>query len=164
MANIFSAGCHWRFREERINEFLKTDPSIALICAAVSFESMFKRFILKLGKSNTNQLRDKLEKTWSFNNSNKNLRKIWHEEIGSNYPNLSIKDVLLDFFSVIEPSKNPKKPNACDVRGQLIHGNGIVSAKMAEKTTREYLFAARYLALYAESKGKDLDKRLITRK
>jgi hypothetical protein len=164
MANIFSVGCSWGDRERRIKEFLETDPSIALILASATFELMFKRFILKLGKSNTDELKDKLEKTWSFNNENKNLRKIWHEEIGQNYPNLSIKDVLKDFSNVIEPSKKKGKLNPCDVRGYLVHGNGSVSADAAKKATNDYLFAARFLYLYAETKGKNLDKRLVSRK
>jgi len=159
--NLFSVGYGHFNRENYIYDIAKSDPSIALILAAVTFEWTFKRFIMKLGKSKTDDLRKILEKTYSL----KSLKEVWHKEIGSQYKKASIKDVLLDFFNVIEPSKNPKKPNACDVRGEVIHGNGSISSDRANKATREYLFAARFLYLYAETiHRRNLDKRLISRK
>ena len=53
MKNIFAVGNKWHEREEHIYEIAKDDPSVALILAAVTFEMMLKRFILKLSKNKT---------------------------------------------------------------------------------------------------------------
>ena len=57
MKSIFSVGYGSKKREEKILQYLEEDYIVAIILAAVHFEWMLKRTILKLSKSPTKKLR-----------------------------------------------------------------------------------------------------------
>ena len=61
MKSIFSVGYGSKKREEKILQYLEEDCIVAIILAAVHFEWMLKRTILKLSKSPTKKLRKTLE-------------------------------------------------------------------------------------------------------
>jgi hypothetical protein len=160
---LFSVAYGFESREKFILNMEDEDPTIAVILAAAHFEWTLKRTILMFGKTNTDELREKLANTWSFTNKKSNLRKIWHEEIGVNYKNASMKQVMDGFDRIMERSGDLKKPNASDIRGQIIHGNGTVSIKWATRATDEFIWAARHLYAFSIRNGRRLDKRMVTR-
>ena len=157
MKSIFSVGYGSKKREEKILQYLEEDYIVAIILAAVHFEWMLKRTILKLSKSPTKKLRKTLENVFLITSSNnqKILQKVWISEVANEYKNASFGTVLPNFTSIKDKSKF--------VRGFLVHGNGLTKKSNTKSAINEYLRATQKLREFALKNGHDLDKRLNAR-
>lgn len=137
--------------ENRIREIAKEDHIHAVILAAVHFEWMMKRTILKLGHSPTADLRKQLESAHEI----VRYKEIWKQEIGVKYKNSALGTVLGNLPKI--------KNQARKVRGRIIHGNGTVSKNEAEEVIYHFLRASNKLRDFAAGKNIDIDSRLRSR-
>ena len=144
-------------RVQRICEISKSEPTLALILAAVHFEWTVKRCILKMGSSPTVGLRAKLESTFQLKGKNKDdLKTVWNDEIGGQYQRSKLGQVV--------GSLNDISNKALQVRGKLIHGNGTTSKSKTLEAISIFLKSSDKIYDFAQDHGADLDKRLKTRR
>ena len=145
-------------REKKIYEIADTDPTTAVILAAVHFEWMIKRSILKLGCSPTAELRKELEDIYKLAIKGKNqndYRSFWKREIACRFKNAQLGSVLGILHKLQESTMK--------VRGRVIHGNGTVSKEVADDAIKEFMSAANKLTTFALKHGEDLDEKLKRR-
>ena len=158
--SLFSVGYGIQRREKKIREIEQEDHTHAVILAAVHFEWVIKRTILKLGHSPTKTLRKQLEDVYRVIpndiNPNRNYKKIWKDEIKDKYKNSALGTVL----GRLEQIQN----EAFKTRGKIIHGNGTVDKKKAKKAIDLFLEASQKLCDFAQKQDIDLDSRLKTRR
>ena len=155
---MFSVGYGITNREKRIIEIGNTDPTTAVILAAVHFEWMIKRSVLKLGCSPTAELRKELEGIYKLaikGNNQKDYRSIWKREVACRFKNAQLGSVLGHLHTLQESTMK--------VRGRVIHGNGTVSKDVADDAIKEFINAANKLTAFALKYGEDLDEKLKTR-
>ena len=145
-------------REKRIREIANTDPTTAVILAAVHFEWMIKRSILKLGCSPTASLREELEEIYKLaikGKNQKDYRSIWKREIAHRFKNAQLGTVLGNLQTL--------QNSTMKVRGKVIHGNGTVSKEVADDAIKDFMRATNKLVAFALRHDEDLDKKLKAR-
>ena len=154
---MFHIGFGSANRETEIRKIAQTDRTTAIILAAVHFEWMLKRAILKLGASPTTDLRKELENVFKMEkkNGHDGYKEVWHREVGSRVTHASLKAVLG------KPSRI--QSHALNVRGKVIHGNGTVKNTDADEAIELFLGAGQKLRDFASKHGTDLDTRLKAR-
>ena len=157
---MFDVGYGSERRENRIREIAATDKTTAVILAAVHFEWMLKRTILKLGISPTKALRAQFQHVYSpLDTPGKdNYKKIWDREIRKRFKKAALGKVLGGWNKV--KSHAWKK-----VRNRVIHGNGTVSNKDADEAIELFLDAGGKLRDFVKNcdKKESLDTRLRAR-
>ncbi len=149
---LFTAGYGIENCENKIGEIATKDHIHAVILAAVHFEWVIKRAILKLGHSPTVGLREQLESVWEIDK----YKDIWKQEVVVQYKNSALGTVLGNLPRI--------KNQALKVRGKIVHGNGTVSKKEADEAICHFLRASKKLREFATSKNIDLDSRLKVRR
>jgi hypothetical protein len=144
-------------RETEIQKIANTDHTTALILAAVHFEWMLKRAIMKLGTSPTKNLRAQLEEVFrmSRHNNQDGYKEIWDREVGKRFKSASLGTVIGKLTQI--------QNHALNVRGKVIHGNGTVSKSDADEAIDLFLGAGRKLQRFAQKNREDLDTRLKAR-
>ncbi|MFN3347371.1 hypothetical protein [Pseudorhodoplanes sp.] len=154
---MFHVGFGSAKREAEIRKFAAADRTTALILAAVHFEWMLKRAILKLGASPTKSLRNQLEDVFRMqkHNGRDGYKEVWDREVGKRFKNGALGTVL--------GKLNQIQSHALDVRGKIIHGNGTVSKSDSDQAIELFLGAGVKLREFAAKHGIDLDARLKTR-
>jgi len=155
---VFSVGFGSQKREDEIRQILKDqDPTTAVILAAVHFEWMLKRAILKLGSSPTKVLRKKLEDVYRIEdkNSQQGYKAIWRHEVQSRFTNAALGTVLGRLTAI--------QNVALDLRGRIVHGNGTASQRKAQEAVELFLDAGEKLRAFATKHGVNLDSRLTPR-
>jgi hypothetical protein len=154
---MFHVGFGSEKREAEIRNIAAKDPTTAVILAAVHFEWMLKRAILKMGDSPTSNLRKELEGVFRMEkrNSHDGYTEVWEREVGKRFKNAALGTVL--------GKLNRIQSHALDVRGKVIHGNGTVSKKVAGEAIELFLSAGNKLRKCARKHDIDLDTRLKTR-
>lgn len=160
MASLFGVRYGSSNREAKIREYLEIDPTLSVILAAVHFEWTLKRTILKLSHSYTDKLKKDLQEAWSKDD----LEKIWHKEIGSRINKSRLSHIINTSRTLESNKKDKNNPTAKDIRGEIVHGNGITSKRKATQAVNDYLEASNKLFQFALKNGKNLDRRLATRK
>lgn len=155
---MFHVGFGSANREAKIREIAATDRTTALILAAVHFEWMLKRAILKLGQSPTKDLREQLEGVFRMRKTNgrDGYKEVWEREVASRFKNSALGTVL--------GRLNQIQSKALDVRGKVIHGNGTVSNASADEAIELFLSAGDKLRNFASKHDVDLDARLKSRR
>ena len=154
---MFHVGFGTHKREKEIRKIAAKDEITAVILAAVHFEWMLKRAILKLGTSPTKSLRKQLEDVYRINKykTQDGYKEIWGREIGTRFNNASLGKVIGKLTQI--------QNHALDVRGKIIHGNGTVSKAHADQAIDLFLDAGVKLQQFARKNGEDLDTRLNAR-
>ncbi len=154
---MFSIGYGCIKRKEKIQSIAESDYTTAVILAAVHFEWMIKRTILKMGCSPTKQLRKDLEEIYTIRNTShsKDYKTIWGKEVAPRFKNSSLGQVLGNLHVLQNKTFN--------VRGRIIHGNGTVSKKEGKPAIDELLKASEKLRQFTLKHGEDIDSRLRPR-
>ena len=154
---MFSVGFGSEKREAKIREMGREDLTTAVILAAVHFEWMLKRAILKLGRSPTKKLREQLERVYSISDRDNRdgYKSIWAREIQPRYKRAALGTVLGKLTAIND--------NAMAVRGRVIHGNGTVSKTDAHKAIELFLTSGKKLRDFTLKNGDNLDSRLKAR-
>ena len=154
---MFHVGFGSANREAEIRKIAIADRTTAVILAAVHFEWMLKRAILKMGISPTKHLREQLEHVYRMEKKNNKdgYKEVWHREVGSRVKDASLRRVIGNLSRV--------QSHALDVRGKLIHGNGTVKHEDAEEAIELFLRVGENLREFASKHGVDIDARLKTR-
>jgi hypothetical protein len=154
---MFHVGYGIANRELAIRKIAQKDHVTALILAAVHFEWMIKRTIIKLGRSPTSSLRKKLEGVYKIESKNGSVgyKEVWNEEVAKRFHNASLGIVLGRLQAI--------QDNALKLRGQVVHGNGVVSNNKAQQAIDLFLDAGQKLNTFASSHGENLDARLRSR-
>lgn len=148
---MFDVGFGSAKREAEIRSIAAADDTTAVVLAAVHFEWMLKRAILKLGNSPTKILRTQLEGVFKM----QGYKEIWDHEVGERFNNASLGTVLGRLTQI--------QNHALGVRGRVIHGNGTVRRVDAHAAIDLFLDAGEKLRGFAQRNGEDLDARLRTR-
>ncbi len=156
---MFEVGYGSEKRENKIHKISASDTTTAVILAAVHFEWMLKRTILKLGMSPTKELREQLEKVWRINRKGEQdgYREIWDREIGKRFKNAALGTVLGKLLRI--------QRQALDVRGKVVHGNGTVRKVDADEAIDLFLGSGKKLRDFVKKNGdgESLDARLKAR-
>ncbi|EAQ95657.1 hypothetical protein KT71_13964 [Congregibacter litoralis KT71] len=154
---MFSVSFGSERREAKIRKIGEKDPTTAVIIAAVPFEWMLKRTILKLGQSPTSALREQLEQVYSISDrgNREGYLSIWRREVQPRFRQAALGTVLGKLTSI--------KDNAMAVRGRVVHGNGTVSDGKAHEAIELFLTSGEKLREFTLKNGDDLDSRLKTR-
>lgn len=157
---MFDVGYGSKRRENKIRKISAKDKTTAEILAAVHFEWMLKRTILKMGISPTKALRAQLERVYSpLDTPGKdNYKKIWDREIKRRFPKAPLGTVLGRWTRI-------KSHAWHKVRGNVIHGNGTVSNKDADEAIKLFLDVGEKLRNFVKKydKNESLDSRLRAR-
>ena len=150
-------------RENRIREMSKQDQTVGVILAAVHFEWMMKRAILKLGTSPTAQLREELRRVSGIRRKDRadgygqdGYYEIWKREVDARLKKRSALGTVLGRLTDI-------RDKAMKVRGHIVHGNGTSSAADAQEAIELFLGAGSKLRTFAKAHDEDLDTRLKSR-
>ena len=145
-------------RENEIRRIAQSDRTHALMLAAVHFEWMLKRTILKIGVSPTKELRERLDKVYKFtSDGGKNSYKMaWDHEVSARFKNSALGTVL--------GRLQKHQVGALRARGKVIHGNGTVSQTEADEAIAFFLDAGKRLREFTLRTGDDLDSRLKVRR
>lgn len=154
---MFSVGYGSANREASIRKIAKDDRTTAVILAAVHFEWMLKRAILKLGSSPTKALRSELEGVYRIHDVGRQpgYKTIWEREVTPRFKKAALGTVLGRLTAI--------EKIAINARGQLVHGNGTVGQRKAAEAVELFLGVGEKIRSFAESHGVDLDSRLSTR-
>lgn len=154
---MFHVGFGSAQREAEIRKIATSDRTTALILAAVHFEWMLKRAILKLGESPTKDLRQQLEDVFRMQSKNgkDGYKEVWEREVGRRFKNAALGTVLGKLSRI--------QIHALDVRGKVIHGNGTVKKPDADEAIELFLEAGERLRDFASKHRVDLDARLKAR-
>lgn len=155
---MFSVGYGIANREQEIKKIAKNAPTQGAILAAIHFEWVLKRSILKLGCSPTSELRKELEGIYKLKPKSRNkndYKNIWEQEITHRFKKATLGDVLGNLHTL--------QTSSIEIRGKVIHGNSV-SKKDADAATKEFLKAAKKLTDFAAKHGENLDEKLKTRR
>lgn len=155
---MFSVGFGSKNREQKIKQMADYDRTTAIILAAVHFEWMLKRAIMKMGVSPTNSLRQELEDVYRLNGKDGKIgyKEIWAREIECGHQNAALGTVLGKLQKI--------QDRALKVRGKVIHGNGTVGRREGTEAIELLLGVGEKLRKFAHKSGVDLDTKLTTRK
>ncbi len=155
---MFSVGYGSKEREDRLRVLSQEDPTTAVILAAVHFEWMLKRSILKLGSTPTQALRKELENVYRLEDTGtkRGYKSIWRSEIEPRFKGAALGTVLGRLAAI--------QHVALKCRGRIVHGNGTVSRKQAKEAVELFLDAGLKLRAFAEKGGENLDARLTVRR
>lgn len=147
-------------RERRIREIANEDLTVGVILAAVHFEWMMKRAILKLGTNPTFQLREELSrvtgvrrKERSDGSAQDGYYEVWKREVDSRIRKRSALGTVLGKLTDI-------RDKAMKVRGHIVHGNGTCKREDAEKAIELFLAVGPKLRAFASRHGENLDTKL----
>jgi len=160
---MFNIGYGSEKREARIRQIAREDESVGVILAAVHFEWMMKRTILKLGTSPTAHLRQELsfvsgmkEKTRKDGYQTEGYYEIWKREVDNRIGDRSALGTVLGKLTDI-------RDKAMKVRGHIVHGNGTEKSEKAREAIELFLNAGAKLRSFALKHGEDLDTTLKRR-
>ncbi len=155
---MFHVGFGSAEREAKIRLIAEGDRTTAVILAAVHFEWMLKRAILKLSRSPTSSLREQLEDVFRMHEKNgqDGYKEVWEREVGRQFKNAALGTVLGRLSQI--------QNHALNVRGRVVHGNGTVSKADANEAIELFLGAGAKLRAFVARHGVDIDARLRTRK
>lgn len=135
-------------REERIRQFLDTEPPIAVLLSAIHFEWTVRRGILALGKSSNRKIREKMRNCYGLDK----YKELWKEEMCLPFKNIPIlAKVVKNWQRFQEDFK---------VRHRLVHGAESCSKNFASDKVKSILTAADNIRIFCEQKGISLESRL----
>lgn len=145
-------------REAKIREIATTDRTTAVILAAVHFEWTLKRAILHLSQSPTAELREQLSYVYGFKKASENRNRydeVWKREVVPHFRNSALGTVIGRLVDI--------QNKALNVRGKVVHGNGVPSNKEAEEAIELFLSASKKIRDFASKHQRNIDSRLKTR-
>src|SRR5260221_12340099 len=148
---MFLANDSKEHRESKVRRFLRTDPGISLLLAAVNFECTVCRAVLFLSKRPNSELRLLMASYYSLDA----YKELWTSEIvaGSNFNPLAV--VVRNWSSVRE---------AFNARNRLVHGRDRYTKNMAAPHIEALLRATGYVDDYCNLLGSPLLGRMPTRR
>lgn len=138
-------------REIRVRRFLATDPSIALMLAAVNFEWTVCRAVLFLSRRPNSELRAVMEKYYSLDK----YKDLWKLEVVAERRCDRLSVVVENWFSVTK---------AFEERNRLVHGKDRCTMKMATPHVDALLQGVSFIDEYCESLGYPLFRRMPVRR
>jgi hypothetical protein len=139
-------------KEKKIRGYLRKEPMIAAILAAVNFEWTVGRCILFVSKSPNVEIRDRLANCYGLDK----YKEIWKEELTKRDPSIP------PLAQVVQNWQDFKE--AFNLRHKLIHGRGTCSRNMATEPVEIMLAAVNDLYKFADSRGIDLHAKLPVRR
>ncbi len=140
-----------RFREVKIKEWLRTDPSVALLVAAVHFEWTVFRAVIFLSPRPNRDIRQDFRWVHGL----KQYKDIWREEVVKLCNGRTLPTVVGDWNAVIA---------AFEARNLLAHGRDRYTRNMATPHVEGLLSAAADVRGYCSQMGIDFQSRLPVRK
>jgi hypothetical protein len=146
---LASDGC--AIRERKIRRFLASEPSLALILAAVNFEWTVCRAIMFLSPTPNITLRSRMAGYYSL----ERYKDIWREEVSAPRGHRGLAQLVENWSRVRE---------AFEARNRLVHGRDRYTRNMAEPHVEALLDGVKYLDGYCEDAGHPLRARMPIRR
>lgn len=141
-------------RSQAIKKYLDSDPTLAVVLAAIDFEWSCKRCVLALGTTPTAVLKQPgglLVK----HHGPEGYKKLWKAEVKPNTGH-NLTEVI--------PNWEYLTTHAFPLRHRLVHGSqGSVGSDYANKLVSAFLTSSESLAYYAEEKLAPIFGRVIRR-
>jgi hypothetical protein len=137
-------------RENKIRSFLSSEPSIALLLAAVNFEWTVSRAVLFLSTTKNTTLRQKLRDYYSLDK----YKELWKNEVVA-HGHLPLAKLVRNWSSVLK---------GFDARNVIVHGKDRYTRNMATPHVEALLKGARFVDKYCQDRGKPLYERMPVRK
>lgn len=147
---MFLASDRIEQREKKIRDFLSTDPSIALILAAVNFEWTVSRAVLFLSTTKNTVLRKKMRDYYSP----KKYNDLWSEEVVPN-GHAPLTKIVRNWSSILK---------GFDARNVIVHGKDRYTKNMATPHIDAVLKGISFVDTYCKNCGKPLYERMPVRK
>jgi hypothetical protein len=147
---MFLAGDRVDQRETKIRQFLRSEPSLALILAAVNFEWTVSRAVLFLSTTGNTLLRKKMKDYYSI----EKYKELWAGEVVPR-GHLPLASLVRNWSSVRE---------GFGARNVIVHGKGRYTEKMATPHVNALLTGVRFLETYCQDRGRPLNERMPVRK
>ena len=147
---MFLAGERVDQREVKVLSFLSSEPSIALILAAVNFEWTVSRAVLFLSTKENILLRKKMKDYYSLDR----YKELWAEEVVPS-GHLPLARLVRNWSTVRE---------GFGVRNVIVHGKDRYTEKMATPHVNALLKGVRFLDTYCLDRGRPLYERMPVRK
>lgn len=138
-------------REQKIRQFLVSDPSVALVLGAVNFEWTVCRAILFLSHTANATLREKMRDYYSLDK----YKQLWNEEVVASNAALPLPKVVRNWSKVRD---------AFRARNLLVHGKDRYTRNMATPHVDALLEGVRFVESYCEDRGNPLYERMPVRR
>jgi len=148
---MFLAGEPAQYREAKIQKWLHTEPSIALLVAAVHVEWTVCRAVLFLSPRPNREIRKELAVVYGL----EKYKDCWRMEIVSLRGGHSLPRIVGAWKAVTDALK---------ARDRLVHGRDQYTRHMAAPHVEARLKAAAELRAYGKRLGVDFQARLPIRK
>jgi hypothetical protein len=148
---MFLAGDELVRREQKIQNFLRTEPAIAVLFAAANFEWTLCRALLFLSKTPNRELRDRIGEVHRFDG----YKELWYKELFNREGGKRLAEVVRNWAGLKEAYK---------MRNKLVHGQDRATRNMAAPKVEAMLQAVRDIDEYCSAMGYDLNKRMPVRR
>lgn len=148
---MFLASDQVTHREQKIRRFLASDPSLALVLAAVNFEWTVCRAVLFVSQTANTALRQKMRDYYSLDK----YKQLWKEEVADPRATVSLPELVRNWSKVRE---------AFYARNVLVHGKDRYTRNMAIRHIDALLEGVRFIESYCEDRGSPLYERMPVRR
>lgn len=137
-------------REKKIRSFLGSEPSVALLLAAVNFEWTVSRAIMFLSTTKNSALRQKLRNYYSP----KKYKELWKDEVVP-HGHSTLTKLVHNWSSVLK---------GFDARNIIVHGRDRYTRNMATPHVNALIDGVGFVDKYCRDHGKPLHERMPIRK
>jgi hypothetical protein len=138
-------------RANEIRQWLRNQPSVSLLVAAVYFEWTVSRVVLALSLRPNLDVRQDLVRVYGL----EKYRALWRAELQHLNGAQRLTEVVTDWQAVTE---------AFDARNRLIHGRDRYTRKMATPHVEALLTAVSEINEYCLSHGANINRRMPVRR
>ena len=148
---MFLAGEPAQYREAKIRRWLHTEPSVALLVAAVHFEWTICRAVLFLSSRPNREIRQEMAQVYGL----QKYKDFWRMDIVNLRGGHSLPSIVGDWKAVTDAFK---------ARDRLVHGRDRYTRNMAMPHVEALVKAAAEVREYCTRMGVDFQRRLPIRK
>ena len=148
---MFLASDRIEHRERKVRRFMRSDPGVSLLLAAVNFEWTVCRAVMFLSKTPNSQLRQRMADYYSPSK----YKELWKSEVLSAGPFAPLAEIVQNWAAVRK---------AFHARNRLVHGRDRYTMNMATPHVEALLKGAAYVDRYCEAAGSPLHKRMPVRR
>jgi len=138
-------------REHKVRSYLRSEPGISLLLAAVNFEWTVSRAVLCLSRTPNAELRRKMAKYYSLDG----CKDLWRAEVMPRGDQRPLPEIVQNWHDARK---------AFEARNVLVHGKGRYTRNMATPHVEALLKAVGYVDAYCTALGVDLGHRMPVRR
>ncbi len=149
---MFLAGEEPHFREQRIREYLRREPSVGLLVAAVHFEWTVCRAVMFLSPTPNRELRNLMSRVYGLDK----YEQLWRNQVAA------FVDDRLGLPKIVGNWQQVR--DAFQMRNRLVHGRDRATQNMAKPKVDALIRAAASIQLYCSRRGINFQDRIPNRR